>query len=157
MGLEKLIKLLIKKESRLVLAESCTGGLMSAKCTQIAGSSHWFWGSLVTYSVDAKVDWLGVDPELVTCEGIVSEAVAEAMARGALGCSPAQVALSVTGFAGPEGGDAHADIGDVCFGLAVRDGAVESVKMHFEGVRDAVRAQACDAIFEWANTMLGIN
>ena len=131
--------LLIKRELKLVTAESCTGGLISAACTDLAGSSVWFERGFVTYSNDAKMELLGVEARLLRRAGAVCEGVARAMVVGALAHSHAQVAVAVTGVAGPTGGSPAKPVGTVWFGFAV-PGQVVTEKCHFEGDRAAVRA-----------------
>ncbi len=123
----------------LATAESCTGGLIAAACTDLSGSSHWFERGFVTYSDQAKVELLGVDPAQIRAHGAVSEPVARAMASGAAQHSRAQVAVSVTGIAGPTGGSADKPVGTVWFGFAV-DGVVTTELRLFGGDRAAVRA-----------------
>ncbi len=123
----------------LATAESCTGGLIAGACTDLSGSSNWFERGFVTYSNEAKTELLGVDAALITQHGAVSEAVARAMAAGALAHAQAQVAVAVTGVAGPTGGTADKPVGLVWFGLAL-PGQVLTEKMHFPGDRAAVRA-----------------
>ena len=115
--------------ARIATAESCTGGLISAALTEVAGSSDVFERGFVTYSNDAKTQMLGVPSEMIQAHGAVSEEVARAMAEGALMYSQATVAVSVTGIAGPGGSD-HKPEGRVCFGRAVRNGEtfVETVE-----------------------------
>ena len=91
---------------RLATAESCTGGLIAASCTAVSGSSDWFERGFVTYSNASKTEMLGVDAALIAQHGAVSEAVARAMAEGALAHSHADIAVAVTGVAGPTGGSA---------------------------------------------------
>jgi nicotinamide-nucleotide amidase len=110
-----LSELLLQHGWMLVTAESCTGGLIAAQCTEQAGSSLWFERGLVTYSNEAKHEALGVPQALIEDQGAVSEAVAQAMALGALRHSGAQVAVAVTGIAGPGGGSADKPVGTVCF------------------------------------------
>ena len=124
----------------LATAESCTGGLIAAACTDLAGSSQWFERGFVTYSNAAKVQCLGVPADLIERHGAVSEAVARAMAQGAVAHSAAQVALAVTGVAGPTGGSADKPVGTVWFGWQVQ-GATHSELRRFAGDRAAVRAQ----------------
>ena len=125
----------------MATAESCTGGLIAAACTAVAGSSAWFERGFVTYSNEAKTDLLGVDAALIAEHGAVSEAVACAMAQGAIVRSNAQVAVAVTGVAGPTGGSADKPVGTVWFGWSVL-GKVQAECQHFEGDRAAVRAAA---------------
>lgn len=125
----------------LASAESCTGGLIAAACTDLAGSSDWFERGFVTYSNAAKTELLGVPAELIASHGAVSEPVARAMAEGALARSRAQVSLAVTGIAGPGGGSADKPVGTVCFGWCV-DGQLDAQTRRFDGDRAAVRAQS---------------
>jgi len=135
----QLANLLLESGLKLVTAESCTGGLIAAACTDLAGSSAWFERGFVTYSNDAKIELLGVEPRLLRRAGAVCEGVARAMAEGALAHAKAEVAVAVTGVAGPTGGSAAKPVGTVWFGFAV-PGQVLTEKRHFEGDRAAVRA-----------------
>ena len=135
----QLANLLLERGLKLATAESCTGGLIAAACTDLAGSSAWFERGFVTYSNDAKIELLGVEPRLLRRAGAVCEGVARAMAQGALAHAKAQVAVAVTGVAGPTGGSAAKPVGTVWFGFAV-PGQVLTEKCHFEGDRAAVRA-----------------
>lgn len=123
----------------LATAESCTGGMIAAACTDLAGSSQWFERGFVTYSNAAKTELLGVPAALIEAHGAVSEPVARAMAEGAVAHSHAQVALAVTGVAGPTGGSAEKPVGTVWFGWHVA-GQTHSEVRHFAGDRAAVRA-----------------
>ncbi len=122
-------------------AESCTGGLIAAACTELSGSSDWFERGFVTYSNAAKTDSLGVPAALIEAHGAVSEPVARAMAAGAVAHSAAHCALSVTGVAGPTGGSADKPVGTVWFGWSTPAG-VTTEHRRFDGDRAAVRAQA---------------
>ena len=124
---------------KLATAESCTGGLIAAHCTDVAGSSEWFDRGFVTYSNAAKTEMLGVDAALIAEHGAVSEAVARAMVQGALQHSAAQVAVAVTGVAGPGGGSATKPVGTVWLGWATPAGVVTELQ-HFAGDRAQVRA-----------------
>lgn len=124
---------------RLATAESCTGGWAAMCLTAIAGSSDWFERGFVTYSNAAKTELLGVDAALLTEHGAVSAAVARAMVTGALAHAHAQVAVAVTGVAGPTGGTPDKPVGLVWFGYALPD-QVLTEKMNFAGDRAAVRA-----------------
>ena len=115
----KMADLLQKKGWFLATAESCTGGLVAAACTELAGSSNWFERGFVPYSNAAKTELLDVDAALIAQHGAVSEPVARAMAAGALSRSQAQVALAVTGVAGPTGGSPLKPVGTVWFAFAV--------------------------------------
>lgn len=131
-----------RRRQRIVTAESCTGGLAAAALTQIPGSSEVFERGFVTYSNAAKTEVLGVLPEILESHGAVSSQTAEAMAQGALEFSLADVAVSVTGIAGPSGATAGKPVGLVYFGLATRSGVLFHERCEFHGDRDAVRAQA---------------
>lgn len=137
--LETLADRLRRAGWRLSTAESCTGGLIAASCTALSGSSNWFERGFVTYSNLAKSEQLGVDAELITQHGAVSEAVARAMAAGALARSVAHCSLAVTGVAGPTGGSPDKPVGTVWFGWAV-GAQVWSECQRFDGDRAAVRA-----------------
>jgi nicotinamide-nucleotide amidase len=125
--------------SRCVTCESCTGGLVAGAITAIAGSSAWFDRGFVTYSNEAKHELVGVPMRLIAEHGAVSEATARAMAEGALFRSDAQVAVAVTGIAGPGGATPGKPVGMVCFALAARGDAARAFTRHFDGDRDAVR------------------
>ena len=120
-------------------AESCTGGLIAAALTAIAGSSDVVDRGFVTYSNAAKTEMLGVDPALIQSHGAVSKPVAAAMAEGALQRSQASLTVAVTGVAGPGGGTPDKPVGTVWFGLASRGGAVLTEVKVFPGSRDDVR------------------
>ena len=127
---------------KLATAESCTGGLIAAALTQWAGSSDVVERGFVTYSNVSKTELLGVPAELIVAKGAVSEAVAAAMAAGAIARSRADISVSVTGVAGPGGGTADKPVGLVWFGLARRGAAVATWHHVFPGDRAAVRAAA---------------
>jgi nicotinamide-nucleotide amidase len=135
----------------LATAESCTGGMIATTLTELAGSSAAFERGFVTYSNEAKIEMLGVDPNLIEAHGAVSEEVARAMAVGALARSNAQIAVSVTGIAGPGGSD-HKPEGRVCFGLAFDDVVtVETIDFGPIGradVRGATVAHALRIVFD---------
>jgi len=130
----------------LATAESCTGGQIAAACTDMAGSSDWFERGFVSYSNASKVELLGVDAGLLQQHGAVSEPVARAMAAGALRHSHAQVAIAVTGVAGPGGGTAEKPVGTVWFGWATPT-LMHTEQRQFAGDRAAVRsATVCHAL-----------
>jgi nicotinamide-nucleotide amidase len=131
-------ELLQQKKLQLATAESCTGGLIAAACTDLAGSSVWFERGFVSYSNAAKTELLGVPADLIEAYGAVSDAVARAMVEGALRYSRAQVAVAVTGVAGPGGGSPDKPVGTVWFGWATPDGVVTD-KRCFDGDRQHVR------------------
>ena len=124
----------------IATAESCTGGLIAAACTDLAGSSDWFERGFVTYSNAAKTELLGVPAALIDQHGAVSEAVALAMAEGAVRHSHAQVSVAVTGVAGPGGGSAAKPVGTVWVAWCV-GGRAEAQCLHLGGDRAAVRGQ----------------
>ena len=124
---------------RLASAESCTGGLIAAACTSVAGSSDWFERGFVSYSNAAKQTLLGVDAGLIAAQGAVSEAVARAMAEGALALSDADLAVAVTGIAGPGGAVPGKPVGTVWLAVARRDGATQSELLQLAGDRSRVR------------------
>lgn len=125
----------------IVTAESCTGGLIARALTEIPGSSKWFERGFVTYSNDAKIESLQVGTRTLMEYGAVSEPVAREMAMGALAHSKAQLALSVTGIAGPDGGTSDKPVGTVVFGWASVK-RVEAATRHFDGDRGAIRLQS---------------
>lgn len=133
-----LAEILQKNGWRMASAESCTGGMIAAACTDLAGSSTWFECGFVTYSNQAKTTMLGVDAELICRHGAVSEEVARAMAQGAVARSHAEVAVAVTGVAGPGGGSAEKPVGTVWLAWATPAGLV-SERCRFDGDRAAVR------------------
>ncbi len=126
---------------RLVTAESCTGGGIAAAVTDIPGSSAWFDRGFVVYSNDSKVELLGVNPAVLRSAGAVSEAVVCAMTGGALARSPADLAVAVSGIAGPGGGSAGKPVGTVCLAWQRRGAAPVAQTMLFHGDRDEVRAR----------------
>ena len=136
---ERLAALLIARGAMLATAESCTGGLIAGACTDLAGSSAWFERGFVTYSNEAKVEMLGVDATTIARHGAVSEPVVRAMVQGAITHSKAQLAVAVTGVAGPSGGTPDKPVGTVWFGWSV-DGQVHAEHRRFDGDRAAVRA-----------------
>jgi nicotinamide-nucleotide amidase len=138
---------------RISTAESCTGGWIAKTLTDVPGSSAWFGTGLVCYSNDAKITLLGVAASDLAEHGAVSESVVRAMARGALERAPADVAVAVSGIAGPDGGTAAKPVGTVWIGWAWRTGTGVQVaaRAHlFAGDRDAVRRQAVAAALEGA-------
>ena len=146
---EQLADVLQQHGWMLATAESCTGGMIAANCTDLSGSSHWFERGFVTYSNEAKHEMLGVDLGIIAEHGAVSAAVAQAMTLGAMRRSKAQVTLAVTGVAGPTGGSIDKPVGTVWFAWATpSDGGptlgaetawVKTELMRFNGDRAAVR------------------
>lgn len=165
---------LLAKGWMLALAESCTGGMVAAKVTEVAGSSAWFDRGFVTYSNQAKMEMLNVPEKVLITYGAVSEQTAEAMAVGALRNSQASIAGAITGIAGPSGGSTEKPVGMVCFALAkyaqtsnfalakyVRttdldaDVITQQSTQFFKGDRQAIREQACayllTELLAWTN------
>ena len=135
---EQLARALQARGWMLTTAESCTGGMMAARCTDLPGSSNWYERGFVTYSNAAKSDLLGIAPGLIAEHGAVSEPVAQAMANGALEHSQAQVSVAVTGIAGPSGGSDDKPVGTVWFAWRVGE-RLSSERLVFAGDRAAVR------------------
>ena len=127
----------------MATAESCTGGMIAAACTDLPGSSQWFERGFVSYSNAAKTELLGVPAALIAQHGAVSEPVARAMAAGAAEHARVQASVAVTGVAGPDGGSADKPVGTVWFGWCVQ-GQVQSACVRFAGDRAAVRQQTRD-------------
>ena len=126
----------------IATAESCTGGLVAGALTAIAGSSDVVERGFVTYSNEAKSEMLGVPPATIAAHGAVSSETAAAMAEGAVARAPVDLAISVTGVAGPGGGSAAKPLGLVIFGLARRNGPSRTERRVFDGDRSAVRQAA---------------
>jgi nicotinamide-nucleotide amidase len=139
----------------LAMAESCTGGLVAETITSIAGSSAWFERGFISYSNAAKSDMLDVSSKTIEKFGAVSEQTAAEMAIGALINSEAQIAGSITGIAGPDGGSPDKPVGTVCFAWTGKDFPVTSCTHWFDGDRDSVRNQA--AIFMMAGLIERLN
>ncbi len=140
--IERLAEAMISKRFTLACAESCTGGGIAHLATSLAGSSQWFDRGFVTYTNDSKKEMLAVAHDVLTKFGAVSEECAVAMAEGALAHSHANIAVSVTGIAGPDGGSEDKPVGTVCFGWTQRDSETISTRVMFEGNRDEVRQQS---------------
>ena len=138
----ELAELLLKKEYRIGLAESCTGGGIAKALTDLPGSSNWFELGVVTYSNDAKEKILGVPKSLLESYGAVSEPVAKAMVEGVAKLSEADVSISVTGIAGPGGGTKEKPVGTVCFGFHNLILGIRVETINFSGDRSSIRHQA---------------
>ncbi len=138
---EKLGQALLRLRLTLACAESCTGGLLSATLTEVPGSSGWFRGGVVAYHNDLKTGLLGVSAELLRAHGAVSEAVVLAMARGARKRLDADLALSVSGIAGPTGGTPDKPVGTVWLAWSGPHGE-HARRFLFQGDRGSVRAQS---------------
>jgi nicotinamide-nucleotide amidase len=132
---------------RMASAESCTGGLIAAACTSVAGSSDWYERGFVTYSNESKVELLGVDPQLIAAHGAVSEEVARAMVGGLLQRAPVQLAVAVTGIAGPGGGVPGKPVGTVWLAWGQAQG-VQARRLLLGGSRDAVRNASVQAALQ---------
>jgi nicotinamide-nucleotide amidase len=141
---QELARVLIKNHWHLSTAESCTGGMVAASITELAGSSEWFERGYVTYSNQSKSEDIDVSQNLIEQHGAVSDQVARAMALGAKQNSGSDVSLSITGIAGPTGGSPEKPIGTVCFAWALANDQIVSETKHFEGNRQQIRQQACD-------------
>jgi len=139
---ERLAGLLVTSRRRVAVAESCTGGWLAKCLTDIPGSSQWFERGYVTYSNAAKEQDLGVSATVIETFGAVSRPTAEQMAAGALHASAAELAVAITGVAGPDGGTAAKPVGLVWFALARRAGASSALEQRFGGDREAVRRAA---------------
>jgi len=136
------LNLCLERKLKVATAESCTGGLIAAALTEIAGSSAVFDRSFVTYSNEAKMDLLGVEEATLQAYGAVSEETAREMAEGAVAHSLADLAVSVTGIAGPTGATPGKPVGLVWFGLATKGAATKTLHHVFEGDRASVRRSA---------------
>jgi len=154
-GARALVDALKTRRWMLATAESCTGGGIAHAITAIAGSSEVFDRGFVTYSDDAKTEMLGVDVATLGHHGAVSEAVALAMADGALRASRADVAVAVTGIAGPGGGSAQKPVGTVCFAWATLEGVRQVRTVRLDGDRAAVRAQSVAIALEGLAALAG--
>jgi len=142
---------LLESHRIVATAESCTGGWIAKVLTDIAGSSQWFTEGFVTYSNESKVRWLGVPRSVLARDGAVSEATVRAMATGVLRRTEAQVAVAVTGIAGPGGAVPGKPVGTVWIGWGIRRGRridVDVVLKHFRGDRDAVRRKTVRVALE---------
>jgi nicotinamide-nucleotide amidase len=152
---EALAEALRARDLRVVSAESCTGGLIAAACTSVAGSSRWFERGFVTYSNEAKTELLGVPAALIANHGAVSEAVARAMAEGALRHAKAQLSVAVTGIAGPDGAVEGKPVGTVWVAVSQSDRhgdatapATRSTLLQLNGDRASVRHQTVTRALE---------
>jgi nicotinamide-nucleotide amidase len=140
--IEHLTALLKKKKFKLVTAESCTGGLLAATLTHRSGASEIFERGFITYSNESKTELLNVAEDILKKQGAVSAETAEAMATGALQNSRANLAVSITGIAGPDGGTAEKPVGLVYFGYALKGGSVGAIEHKFQGSREEIQSHA---------------
>lgn len=150
---EQVAKLL--QGRRLGLAESCSGGMLAARITDVPGASDYFMGSVVSYSNEAKAELLGVDPGLIAAQGAVSPEVAEAMAIGALERFGADVAVSITGIAGPGGGSEEKPVGYVCFNARLADGTALARDPVIPGDRSDIRERSALVAMHLLRVLLG--
>ncbi|MGD8378611.1 MAG: nicotinamide-nucleotide amidase [Gammaproteobacteria bacterium] len=141
---ERVGRTLEQRGLRLATAESCTGGWIAKTLTDTPGSSAWFERGFVTYSNEAKQDMLGVSGRTLAEHGAVSETTAGEMARGALARSRAEMAVAVTGIAGPEGGSADKPVGTVWLAWAGPGDTLETTRVLLQGDREAVRRQTVE-------------
>ncbi|MDE2876255.1 MAG: nicotinamide-nucleotide amidohydrolase family protein [Gemmatimonadota bacterium] len=139
---------------RVATAESCTGGLLSAALTDVPGASAYYAGGVVAYADDVKVRHLGVDPDTLSIHGAVSETVALQMAAGACRRFAADVAMAVTGIAGPGGGTPEKPVGTVWMAVGTSDGSVSAKRMRFRGDRTAVRGRSVEKVLSMALEVL---
>lgn len=149
-------QLLLRKKSSITTAESCTGGGLAYWLTAVAGSSAYIDRSFVTYSNKAKQQLLGVKSATLLQFGAVSEETVREMAQGAALAANAQVAVAISGIAGPSGGSAAKPVGTVCFGFAI-DNVVTVQRLVFVGDRQQVRQQAIDHALRYCILLLTAN
>jgi nicotinamide-nucleotide amidase len=148
---ERVGRKLLAAGRRLATAESCTGGWVAKACTDVAGSSRWFECGFVTYSNAAKVRDLGVSERTLASHGAVSEATVREMAAGAVRVSGADVAVAISGIAGPDGGTPGKPVGTVWFAVASRQGAgvvITAEAQLFEGDREIVRRRSVECALQ---------
>jgi nicotinamide-nucleotide amidase len=148
---------LLARQQFLVTAESCTGGAIAAAITDVTGSSQWFERGFVTYSNQAKQDMLYVQADTLASQGAVSESTVAEMVAGALAHSDSQVAVAVSGVAGPGGGSVEKPVGTVCLAWQVAGGALVVCTEHFDGDRAAVRSQAVARALQGVLDVLGVS
>ena len=141
----ELAKILTTAKLKIAVAESCTGGNLSAGLTSISGSSNYFDRGFVTYSNEAKIEMLGVDSKTLDEFGAVSEQVAEQMSNGVISNSNANISVSITGIAGPNGGSKEKPVGMVCFGFCINDKNFTITK-YFSGARHQVVESSIDFV-----------
>ncbi len=144
---EKVVELLTEKNYHISFAESCTAGLCSSRLVNVANASKVFNAAFTTYSNESKVKYIGVNPETIKEYGVVSESVAEEMARGVALETESEIGVGVTGIAGPAGGTDTKPVGMVCFGFYV-NGEVKTFTQNFGNIgRQEVRNASCAFVF----------
>ena len=146
--------LLTEQKLTLAVAESCTGGGLCQALTDIPGSSNWFDRGFISYSNQAKIDMLKVSPTLLEQNGAVSFEAARAMVEGVHEHSQAELAIAITGIAGPDGGTAEKPVGTVFFGIGQKGQAVKIDKRRFKGGREEVRARSVEFVLKALLKML---
>lgn len=152
---EKTVDLLVEKGWKIAFAESCTGGLVTARLVDVPNASAVLDASVVTYANEAKVKYLGVREETINQYGVVSEAVAGQMAAGVAEANAAQVGVGISGIAGPTGGTKEKPVGMVCFGFFV-NGALTVRTVQFGEIgRNAVREASVEFVYHTLEEMLG--
>jgi len=151
---EELGRELKRRKLMLATAESCTGGWVSEAVTMVPGSSDWFERGFVTYTYISKREMLGVKEATLDKHGAVSEEVVREMVAGALARSHAQVAVAVSGVAGPTGGTPEKPVGFVCFAWGMKDSKPRSETKRYSGDREAVRRQSVEHALKGVLTML---
>lgn len=151
---QALVDLLIGRSLHITFAESCTAGKAAARLVNVADASRVLDAAFITYSNESKVRLLGVDPDTIAAHGVVSEEVALEMARGAARANGAQVAVGISGVAGPGGGTPHKPVGMVCFGFTVC-GRELSATVQFGALgRNAVRDAAVEYVYDTLLSLL---
>src|SRR5687767_2199828 len=151
---ERVGKALKSRNLMLVTAESCTGGWIAQAVTMVPGSSDWFERGYVTYTYISKREMLGVKEATLARHGAVAEEVVREMAEGALARSHAQVAVAVSGVAGPSGGTPEKPVGTVCFAWVMKDGAPRTETRRYKGDRESVRRQSVEGALKGALVLL---
>lgn len=149
---EEVGDLLRRRGLRLVVAESCTGGLLGAQLTSVAGSSDWFLGGVISYANELKAGLLGVRPQTLAVHGAVSAECAREMAEGAVARLGGDVAVAITGIAGPGGATPGKPVGLVYLGLAGPSAGVRELRLH--GTRDEIRRATVESALSWLRDTL---
>ena len=134
--------LLSQKKLKLAIVESCTGGSLAKLVTDVPGASEWFDCGFITYSIESKIRSVNVPEELIAQNGAVSQKVALAMAKGGLDVTNADIVISTTGIAGPDGGSLEKPVGTVCFGFATKESYFSTDKQLFDGDRSKIREKS---------------